>query len=44
MKIDAQFIDVGVEYPIYEADAGALVGVLVRKLDMDLPETTGKWR
>jgi hypothetical protein len=27
------------EYPVHEADAGALVWVLVWELDVDLPET-----
>lgn len=30
------------EYPVYETNAGALIGVLVGQLDVDLPQTTGK--
>jgi hypothetical protein len=33
-----QFVDVGVEDAVYEADAWALVGVLVWELDVDFPE------
>lgn len=39
---DAQLVDVGVEYAVHEANAGALVGVLVGQLDMDLPQTAGE--
>jgi hypothetical protein len=35
---NVQFIDVGVEYPVHEADARTLVRVLVWQLDVDLPE------
>jgi hypothetical protein len=38
MRQNAQFIDIGVEYAIHESNAGALVGVLVRELDMNFPE------
>lgn len=38
--LDIQLIDVGVEYPVDEADARALVRILVWQLDMDLPKTT----
>jgi hypothetical protein len=37
-----QLIDVGVEYPVDEADARAFVGVLIGELDMDFPETALK--
>ena len=33
----AQLINVGVEYPVDEADAGAFVWVLVGQLDVDFP-------
>ena len=33
-----QLIDVGVKYAVDEADAGRLVGVLIRELDVDLPK------
>lgn len=39
-----QFVDVGVEDPIHEADAGTFVRVLVRELDVDFPEATLKGR
>ena len=32
------------EYLVHEADAGGLVWVLVRELDVDLPEATGEGR
>lgn len=35
-----QFVDVGVEYPVHEADARALVRILIGQFDVDLPETT----
>lgn len=35
---DGQLVDIGVEDAVHEADAGALVGVLVGQLDVDLPE------
>jgi hypothetical protein len=38
MRQNAQFIDIGVEYAVHESNAGALVGVLVRELDMNFPE------
>ena len=31
------------EYPVHKADARTLVRILVRELDMDLPETTLEW-
>lgn len=37
-----QLIDIGVEDTVHETNAWALVGVLVRKFDMDLPETAFK--
>jgi hypothetical protein len=37
-----QLVDVGVEYPVDEADARAFVGVLIGELDMDFPETALK--
>jgi hypothetical protein len=37
-----QFIDVGVEYPVHEADARAFVRVLIGQLDVDLPEAALK--
>lgn len=33
----SQLIDVGMKYPVNEADARALVRVLIGQLDMDLP-------
>lgn len=39
-----QLVDVGVEYPVNEADAGALVWILVWQLDVDLPESAFEWR
>ena len=39
-----QFIDVGMEDAVNKSDAGTLVGVLVRELDVDLPEATFEWR
>jgi len=39
---NVQFINVGVEYPVHEADAGTLVRVLIRQLDVNLPETALK--
>jgi hypothetical protein len=42
MVSDVQFVDVGVKYSIYEADAGTLVGILVWQLDVDLPEAALK--
>ena len=36
----SQFVDVGVEYLIDETDRGGLVRVLVRELNVDLPNTT----
>ena len=36
---NVQLIDVGVEYPVDEANAGTLVRVLVWQFDVDLPET-----
>jgi hypothetical protein len=35
-----QLIDVGVEYPVHEADAGALVRILIWQLHVNLPEAT----
>jgi len=32
-----QLVDVGMEYAVYEAYAGALIGILVGELDVDLP-------
>jgi hypothetical protein len=40
----AQLIDVGVEDAIDEANARTLVGVLVWKLDMNLPQPALEWR
>ena len=37
-----QFVDVGVEYPVYETDAGRFVRILVWELDVDFPEAAGK--
>jgi len=37
-----QLVDVGMEYAVDEPDTGTFVGVLIRKLDMDLPESTLK--
>lgn len=42
LGIHVQLIDIWVEYAIHEADAGALVGVLVRKLNVDLPKAAGE--
>jgi hypothetical protein len=42
MVSDVQFVDVGVKYSIYEADARTLVGILVWQLDVDLPEAALK--
>jgi hypothetical protein len=41
-----ELVDVGVEDAVYEADARALVGVLVWELDVDFPEAAfeGGWR
>jgi hypothetical protein len=33
-----QFVDVGMEYPVYEADARTFVRILIRQLNVDLPE------
>jgi len=38
-----QFVDIGMEYPVHEADAGAFVRILIRQLDVDLPETALEW-
>lgn len=32
------------EDAVNKSDAGTLVGVLVRELDVDLPEATFEWR
>jgi hypothetical protein len=37
-QVHVQFVDVGMEYPVYEADARTFVGILIRQLNMDLPE------
>ena len=34
-----QLVNIWVEYPVYETDTGTLVRVLIRQLDVDLPET-----
>lgn len=39
---DSQLVDVGMEYPICETDTGALIRVLVRKLDMYFPASTSE--
>ena len=38
-----QLVDVGVEDSIHEANARALVGVLVGQFDVDFPEAALKW-
>lgn len=38
-----QLVDVRVKDPIDEANTRALVRVLVRKLDVDFPETASEW-
>jgi hypothetical protein len=38
-----QLINVGVEYPVDEANTGALVRILVWQFDVDLPETAFEW-
>lgn len=38
-----QLVDVGVEYPVDEADTGALVGILVWQFDVYLPKTAFEW-
>lgn len=38
-SVHLQLIDVWVEDAIDESNAGTLVGILVRELDVDLPET-----
>ena len=42
-KCCSQFINIRVEDTVHEANAGALVGVLVGQLDVNLPETTLEW-
>lgn len=39
-----QLVDIGVEDAVHEADARALVGVLIGQLNVDLPETALEWR
>jgi hypothetical protein len=39
----SQFIDIWVEDAVYEANARALVRVLVGQFDVDLPETSLEW-
>ena len=41
---DAQLVDIGVEDLVHEADGRRLERILVRELDMDLPQSTGEWR
>lgn len=38
-----EFVDVWVEDAVDETDAWALVGVLIRQFDMDLPEAAEEW-
>jgi hypothetical protein len=33
-----QFVDVGVENPVHEADTRRLIRVLIRQLDVDFPD------
>lgn len=40
MECCSQFIDIWVEDAVYEANARALIRVLVGQLDMNLPEST----
>jgi hypothetical protein len=39
---DVQLIDIGMKYSVHEANAGALIGILVGELDMDLPKSAGE--
>jgi len=39
----AQLVDVGMEDPVHEADAGALVWVCIWELNVDLPESALEW-
>ena len=39
MNVHSQLVDIGMEYPVHEADTRALVGVLVWQLDVDLPQS-----
>lgn len=34
----AQLIDIWMEYPIHESNAGAFIGILVGELNVDFPE------
>ena len=42
MEGDAQLIDVGMEYLVHESYTRGLEGILVWKLNMDLPYAAGK--
>lgn len=43
LRRDSQFVDIGVEYPVYKTNTRALIRVLIRKFDVDLPEAAGEW-
>lgn len=38
-----QLVNVWMEYPVHKSNRWALVWVLIRDLDMNLPCTTSKW-
>jgi hypothetical protein len=40
--LDLQFVDIRVEYLVHEAYAGRLERILVRQLDVDLPDAASK--
>jgi hypothetical protein len=42
LKGALQLIDVGVEYPVHETNARALVRILVWEFDVDFPEAAGE--
>lgn len=42
MAPDLHFIDVGVEDPVHKADTWGLVWILIRELNMNLPDPSRK--